>query len=74
MQSPYAIGVLLRGRPATLQEVTELTILQKLLLRQSEVREAINTLLGIDTSTRSTVQDDELTKLTNEADEARARD
>ena len=65
---PLACSLLLHagGTDQPPQEGT-LTVLQKLQIRQSEVREAINTLLGIDTSTRSTVQDDELTKLSNEA-------
>ena len=46
---------------------TKLTILQKLQIRQSECREAINALLSVDLATRTTAQDDELTKLTTEA-------
>ena len=41
--------------------------LQRLQIRQSEVREKINELLGVDIATRSTVQDNELTALTDEA-------
>ena len=44
-----------------------MTILQKLLLRQSTVREGINSILGVDLSTRTAEQDNELTKLTTEA-------
>ena len=44
-----------------------MTILQQLLLRQSECRESINAILGVDIATRTTAQDNELTKLTTEA-------
>ena len=58
-----------RGRDGTqrIRGETKLTILQKLQVRQSEVREKINELLGVDIATRSTVQDNELTALTDEA-------
>ena len=58
-----------RGRDGTqrIRGETKLTILQKLLLRQSTVREGINSILGVDLSTRTAEQDNELTKLTTEA-------
>ena len=58
-----------RGRDGTqrIRGETKLTILQKLQVRQSECREAINALLSVDLSTRTTAQDNELTTLTTEA-------
>ena len=44
-----------------------MTILQKLQVRQSEVRQKINELLGVDLSTRSKEQDAALTAMTTEA-------
>ena len=46
-----------------------MTILQKLQLRQSEVREKLNTLLGLETRTED--QDKELTTLTAEGQKIR---
>ena len=40
--------------------------LQRLQIKQSSLRQAINTLLSIDTKDRTTSQDDELTQLTND--------